>query len=130
MLMHGHLRSCIHVYNTKEQPKSHNIYSISDFEYKTMVAHAEEIIASLSKDPEGLADSLFTKGMISSDTLEAIKSQQSTDKARRLYSALLAVVQENPQRYGEFLMLLREHGQLYIDLLDLLSEIPQQKGII
>ena len=79
-----------------------------------MVTGGEKIVEALSRDPNGLALTLFTKGLISHAVFEETNelNQTKTDKAIRLYSAVLKVVQEYPHHYNNFIEVFRKkHGQ-------------------
>ncbi len=89
-----------------------------------MVNKCEEIVESLSRDPNGWALSLFSKGFISDAVLDQTNELNITknNKALTLYSALLKVVEQYPERYYDFISLLQEKGNLYDDLRDFLSK--------
>ena len=80
-----------------------------------MVAGGEKIVEALSRDPKGLAQALFTKGLISNAILEETNelNETRTDKARRLYSAVLKVIQEYPQQYDDFIEIFRQKRGQY-----------------
>ncbi|XP_064383528.1 ankyrin repeat and KH domain-containing protein 1-like isoform X2 [Halichondria panicea] len=91
--------------------------------YKRMVSCAERIVEGLSRDPNGIAISLFSGRLISDALMRATMelSQTKVDKARRLYTTVLDVVKHYPERYDNFLAVFREHGGMYTDLLELLE---------
>ncbi len=89
-----------------------------------MVSCAEKIVEGLSRDPRGLATSLSARGLIS-DTIMREIIEIKVDKSKRLYTTVLNVVKHYPEKYDNFLAILREHG-VYTDLLELLKI----KGII
>ncbi len=93
-----------------------------------MVSCAEKIVGGLSRDPRGLANSLSARGLIS-DTImmqTLILNETRVDKARRLYTTVLEAVKLHPGRYDHFVAILREHGGVYTDLLEML----EIKGVI
>ena len=88
-----------------------------------MVSCAEKIVEGLSRDPRGLATSLLSRGLISdnflSETIEL--NETKVAKARRLFTAVLNVVKHYPERCDDFVAILREHGGMYTDLLEMLE---------
>ncbi len=88
-----------------------------------MVSCAVRIVEGLSRDPQGIATSLFAKGFISASSLSQTMELNETkvDKARRLYTIVLQIVKLYPTRYNDFVAILREHGGVYTDLLELLE---------
>ncbi len=88
-----------------------------------MVSCAERIIEGLSRDPRGLATSLLSRGLISDTVLKKTIELNETkvDKARKLYTTIFQIVTEYPERYDDFLAILRENGGMYTDLLELLE---------
>ena len=81
--------------------------------YEAMVDCAQEIVSSLSTDPKGLAFSLFSKRFISRDVLEQTNelNETKTDKARRLYTEILKIVEQNPKEYKTFVGTLEDQKQ-------------------
>ncbi|XP_064383526.1 uncharacterized protein LOC135332127 isoform X3 [Halichondria panicea] len=91
--------------------------------YERMVSCAEKIVEGLSRDPRGLATPLSARGLIS-DTImmqTLILNETRVYKARRLFTTVLEAVKLNPWRYNDFLAILREHGEVYTDLLEMLE---------
>ncbi len=94
-------------------------------DYGQMVSHGEKIVTAISMDPKGLALSLHAKSLICSTALEETieLNETDTDKARRLYSAVLRVIQQYPSRYNDFICIFKEKGsKLHSDLLKALNE--------
>ena len=88
-----------------------------------MVSCAEKIVEGLSRDPRGLATPLSARGLIS-DTImmqTLILNETRVYKARRLFTTVLEAFKLNPWRYNDFLAILREHGEVYTDLLEMLE---------
>ncbi len=85
-----------------------------------MVSCAERIVDGLSRDPKAIATSLFSKGLIS-DAVMMETIELNKTKARRLFFAVLEAVKLHPGRYDDFLAILREHGGVYTDLLEMLE---------
>ena len=92
-----------------------------------MVTGGEKIVEALSRDPKGLAQALFAKDLISIAILEETNELNGTktDKARRLYSAVLKVVRDYPQQYDDFIGVLKKQGQ-YDNLLKILQRTKGQ----
>ncbi len=69
-----------------------------------MVDCAEELVSSLSTDPKGFAISLFSKRLISPHVLEQTNelNETNTEKAGRLYTEVLKIVQRCPEEYKTF----------------------------
>ena len=103
---------------------------ISKKGYEVMVAGGEKIVEALSRDPKGLAQALFVKGLISCAILDETNelNETRTDKARRLYSAVLKVVQEYPQQYDNFIGIFRENQCQYDRMLSFLQSLQRSKG--
>ena len=83
-------------------------------------------------DPKAMATSLHTKGFITDSILEEINTlpQTNTDKARCLYSTILKVVKEYPQRYSDFIQILQMHKLLHGGLLKVLQETYQKNSTL
>ncbi len=75
-----------------------------DAGYEAMVDCAEELVSSLSTDPKGFAISLFSKRLISPHVLEQTNelNETNTEKAGRLYTEVLKIVQRCPEEYKTF----------------------------
>ena len=77
-----------------------------DAGYEAMVDCAEELVSSLSTDPKGFAISLFSKRLqlISPHVLEQTNelNETNTEKAGRLYTKVLKIVQQCPEEYKTF----------------------------
>ena len=89
-----------------------------------MVSYAERIIERLSRDLKRIATSLLSKRLISHTCMRraTIKlGETEVDKARRLYTTVLDVVKNYPERYDDFVAILRERGGMYTDLLEMLE---------
>ena len=89
-----------------------------------MVAGGEKIVEALSRDPKGLAQALFGKGLISNAVLDEMNelNETKTDKARRLYSAVIKVVKEYPRQYDYFIQIFKERpSRQYGTLLSFLN---------
>ena len=88
-----------------------------------MVSYIERIVEGLYRDPKGIATSLLAKGLISDSVLSQTIELNETkvDKARRLYTTVLQIVKLYPTRYNDFVAIFREHGGVYMDLLELLE---------
>ena len=90
-----------------------------------MVAGGAKIVEALSRDPNGLAQVLCAKGLISDsiyqDTIELKETR--INKARRLYSAVLKLVQEYPQQYDDFIGMFREKRSQYNAALSFLENL-------
>ena len=80
-----------------------------------MVTGGEKIVEALSRDPKGIAQVLFAQHLISCALLEETNelNETKTDKARRLYSAVLKVVQEYPEKYDNFIGVFRAKQDQY-----------------
>ena len=87
--------------------------------YNVLVHCGEKVVGDLTKDPKTLALHLHAKRFISDDTLEEVNELNETNrnKARRLYTAVLEIVRNHPQRYAEFISILEGNRTLYRDLL-------------
>lgn len=85
-----------------------------------MVACSTIIIHGLSTDPKAMATALHTKGFIGDGTLNETDqlNETSSNKGRRLYTAVLQVVTNYPDRYDHFLSVLQQTltRKLYSDL--------------
>ena len=95
-----------------------------------MVAGGEKIVEALSRDPKAMAQAMFTKGLISHAILEETNelNETKTDKARRLYSAVLKVVQEYPKQYNDFIGIFKVKTGQYDKLLTFLTSLHRGKG--
>ena len=93
-----------------------------------MVSCAERTVEGLSRDPWAIATSLIARRLISDTVLSETIGLNETkvDKARRLFTTVLEAVKLHPGRYDDFLAILREHGEVYTDLLEML----EIKGVI
>ena len=94
-----------------------------------MVECSEKIIHGLSGEPKTMATSLLAKGFIADGTLDdtfQLVHETKKDKGRRLYTAVLGVVRNFPQRYRDFISLLEQNRFLYGDLLKFLD--TREKG--
>lgn len=101
------------------------------FAYSTLVACSKAIIASLSMEPPAIAISLHQKGFISDDIRDEIIEVQTTtrsEKARKLFTAVLKVIEHHPNRYVDFVSILKENQLLYGDLLSTLEEKYKSNG--
>ena len=98
--------------------------------YDLLVRNSQKIIAGLAKDPKSVSVALHVKGFISDSTLEEITELPATskDKARKVYSALLSVMRNYPERFPDFLMILEENETLYGDLLNQIDGRKKRKG--
>ena len=94
-----------------------------------MVKCSDKIIHGLSADPKTMATSLRAKGFIADGTLDDTFQLHETknNKGRRLYTAVLGVVMNYPQRYKEFISLLEQNRSQYAALLEVLD--TSEKGI-
>ena len=103
---------------------------IQNIEYEVMVAGGEKIVEALSRDPKGLAQAMFTKGLISHAILEETNelNETKTDKARRLYSVLSKVVQEYPEQYDDFIGVFKMKSGQYDNFLIFLKSLHRGKG--
>ncbi len=83
---------------------------------------SEKIVQSLSEEPKAIALGLLSAGLITECILEKTNELNETkrEKATRLYTALLGVVKQDPQKYHEFVSTLRLHS-LYTDLVTALD---------
>ena len=91
--------------------------------YETMIKHSGKIIHGLSTDPKEIATALHAKGFISDrirdETYQLPEINQ--DKGRRLYTAVLGVVENYPHRYKDFIAVLQQNTRLYSELLEILN---------
>ena len=92
--------------------------------YETMIKHSGKIIHGLSTDPKEMATALHTKGFISDRIFHETHQlpEISQDKGRRLYTAVLGVVENYPHRYKDFIAVLQQNTRLYSELLETLNE--------
>ena len=92
--------------------------------YETMKKHSGKIIHGLSTDPKEMATALHTKGFISDRILHETHQlpEINQDKGRRLYTAVLGVVENYPHRYKDFIAVLQQNTRLYSELLEILNE--------
>ena len=83
-----------------------------------------KVIDGLSREPKDFAIALHSKGFIAKHILQEIVElpATSTENARKLYTALLGVVENYPTRYREFVSMLQDNDTLYGDLLNVLEE--------
>ncbi len=89
-----------------------------------MIGQGEKIVGALSTDPKGIAVSLIAKRFISQGIFDETNQLNETDtvKARRLYSAILRVIQSYPHRYDDFVEIFKGKGKLHDDLLKALRD--------
>ncbi len=78
-----------------------------------MVDCAPEIVNFLSTDPTGLAISLFSKRLIYFPVLSEINELNETKakKASRLYTEMLKIVEQRPEKYSHFVDTLEDQKQ-------------------
>ena len=91
--------------------------------YETMIKHSGKIIHGLSTDPKEMATALHDKGFISDRILDKTYElpEINQDKGRRLYTAVLGVVENYPHRYKDFIVVLQQNTHLYSGLLEILN---------
>jgi len=97
--------------------------------YNTLRDCSTAVCNALSKDPKTFSQQLFSKGLISADTLEEMNSQTASrrDHARKLQLDILTAVESNPKKYNEFVGILKENTRLYGDLVIVLEETYKGK---
>ena len=97
--------------------------------HQTIVDCSEKIVAGLSKEPKSVSVVLHGKGFISTETLREIVELRATkaDHARKLYLSILETVQHHPDRYNDFIAILRSNTLLYCELLKELKETYLEK---
>ena len=76
------------------------------------------ITSAFSQEPKTLAMMLFASNLISERVLQETNqlNEISTDKGRRLYTAILEKTKANPEAYTNLLSILRNHA-IYNDLI-------------
>ena len=89
-----------------------------------------KVIDGLSREPKDFAVVLHSKGFIAKQILQEIVQlpATSTENARKLYTAILGVVELYPYRYREFISILQDNPLLYGDLLKVLGENLDHNG--
>ena len=99
-------------------------------DYDVLVQCGVEVIDGLSREPKDFAVVLHSKGFIAKQILQEIVELPvtSTENARKLYTALLGVVEHYPHRYREFVSILQDNTLLYGDLLKVLGENLSNNG--
>ena len=102
--------------------------------YETMIKHSGKIIHGLSTDPKEIATALHAKGFISDRILQETHqlTKINQDKGRRLYTAVLGVVENYPHRYKDFIAVLQQNTRLYSELLEILNghgELEQNSSL-
>ncbi len=77
--------------------------------YSVLVSCSEKIVQSLSQEPNAVAVRFLSVGLITERVLQETNqlNEINADKATRLYTALLGVVQHYPHKYNEFVSTLR-----------------------
>ena len=99
-------------------------------DYDVLVKCGVKVIDGLSREPKDFAVVLHSKGFIAKQILQEIVQlpATSTENARKLYTAILGVVEHYPYRYREFISILQDNPLLYGDLLKVLGEDLHHNG--
>ena len=99
-------------------------------EYDKLVECGVKVIDGLSREPKDFAVVLHSKGFIAKQILQEIVEIPATsiENARKLYSAVLDVVEHYPHRYKELISILQDNPLLYGDLLKVLEEDFSKNG--
>lgn len=89
------------------------------------------MIQGLSRQPAAAASLLLSIGLVSKDLVEEIVDLPRTNSqnGRKLYMAVLDVVKSFPNRYSDFISMLKEDDLLYTDLLTVLKEAYHIAGM-
>lgn len=92
---------------------------VLDSRYVIMVDCADEIVGGLAMDPKQSATAFYSKGFIAKSLFDEIIEVPATkrENAARLFSSILDVIQHYPQRFENFLSVLKENPTLYGELL-------------
>ena len=100
--------------------------------HETMIKHSGKIIHGLSTDPKEMATALHANRFISDRILDETYelNEISKDKGRRLYTAVLGVVENYPRRYKDFIAVLQQNTRLYSELLKVLNGHGEQSSSI
>ena len=98
---------------TGQQPES------SNHGYTVLIRLCDKVISGLSREPKALAHTLLGKGLLSQEKVEEIVQipATNTENAHKIYDMVLGCVQHFPQRYTDFISVLKEKSLLYCDLL-------------
>ena len=100
-------------------------------DYDVLVKCGVKVIDGLSRENTKIfAVVLHSKGLIAKQILQEIVElpATSTENGRKLYTAILGVVEHYPYRYREFISILQDNPSLYGDLLKVLGENLDQNG--
>ncbi len=78
-----------------------------------------KVCEGLSRDPLNIAQSLHSKGFISAELMEEVRTLPSTkmEKGNTLYTAILECVKAYRNKYLEFISVLEENKILHSGLL-------------
>ncbi|XP_064401366.1 uncharacterized protein LOC135347339 isoform X3 [Halichondria panicea] len=88
--------------------------------YTTLVECCNKVCGGLSSDPLNIAQSLHSKGFISTALMEEVRTLPGTkkmEKGIRLYTAILQCVKAYRNKYLEFISVLEKNKILHSDLL-------------
>lgn len=83
----------------------------SSYQYRALTACHELLIATISEDPNSLADALFQHGILSDQQRDDNRCRHTTktDKARDLVVAIENKVKLFPERYEDIIDILRKN---------------------
>ena len=109
---------------TDQQPEG------SNHGYTVLITLCDKLISGLSREPKALAYTLLGKGFLPQEKVEEIVQIPATDtqNARKIYDVVLGCVQHFPNRYIDFLSVLKGKGLLYGDLLTALKKAYLKLG--
>ena len=110
--------------NFIEEESSTSKHKTINYGYKVLVKCGVQVTQGLSRNAKYAASLLHSKGFISDELLDQIVNLPATDFSigQKLYTAVLHLVKNFPQRYPEFISVLEENISLHSDLLTSLEE--------
>ncbi len=97
---------------------------MSSPEYQTFVKYRDHILSTISQDPQGITDILFSKFLISDNIREQVGLRHSTnrEKARLIVDTLTTLLKQNSGHFDTFVSVLMTAGLWTGDLVRELKE--------
>ena len=99
-----------------------------NYGYEVLVKCGTQVVQGLSGDAKKAALLLLKKHLISDRLLADIVQFPSIDNGHKLYIEVLNKVKHFPQRYPDFISVLKEDANFYSDLLTSLKEAYHELG--